>query len=242
MAIDWLRLWHDMPTDPKFRVVAKRAGRPLSEVVAVFVVMLTNASANAENRGTLSNWSDEDVAAALDMEPENVAAIFRAMQGKTLEGEKLSGWEKRQPQREDGGAERAKAWRERNRTQANAGERTETLREDQDKDKEKNLEPRAGVREIVEEGVNSLNSKGGKGGVSPTLQGRAEGLGLNVSRLLATTMSASPKNADAYFRKLCRNELSKLLPKASDDLLNAALSRNSDGAFATVCALLVERV
>ena len=77
----WVRLWNDMPTDPKWRVIARRAGRPLSEVIAVFVFMMTNAGANATERGELSNWSDEDVAAALDTEAEHVAAIREAMQG-----------------------------------------------------------------------------------------------------------------------------------------------------------------
>ncbi len=26
----WLRLWHDMPTDPKWRVIAKRSGQSIS--------------------------------------------------------------------------------------------------------------------------------------------------------------------------------------------------------------------
>lgn len=121
--MSWVRLWGDMPTDPKFRVIAKKAGRPLSEVLSVFVFMLTNAGANATERGELCNWSDEDVAAALDIETEFVASIRDAMQGKTLDGDRLRAWDKRQPKREDGAAERAKAWRERNRTQPNAPKR-----------------------------------------------------------------------------------------------------------------------
>jgi hypothetical protein len=121
--MSWVRLWVDMPTDPKFRVIAKKANRPLSEVIAVFVFMMTNAGANANERGELCNWSDEDVAAALDVETQFVASIREAMQGKTLDGERLRGWEKRQPKREDGAAERAKAWRERKRTQVNAPKR-----------------------------------------------------------------------------------------------------------------------
>jgi hypothetical protein len=85
--------------------------------------MLTNAGANATERGELCNWSDEDVAAALDIETEFVASIRDAMQGKTLDGDRLRAWDKRQPKREDGAAERAKAWRERNRTQPNAPKR-----------------------------------------------------------------------------------------------------------------------
>lgn len=123
---NWVRLWEDMPTDPKWRVIAKRSGRSISEVIAVFNFMLANAGANANERGVLLNWSDEDVAAALDVDTEHVAAIREAMQGKTLEGDRLSGWEKRQPKREDSSAERAKQWRERKRTQANALERPDT--------------------------------------------------------------------------------------------------------------------
>ncbi len=87
----WLRLWHDMPTDPKFRVIARRSGRSLPEVLSVFVMMLTNASANVSERGSLDNWSDEDVAAAFDMEPDHVAAIRDAMHGKLIDGEVHSG-------------------------------------------------------------------------------------------------------------------------------------------------------
>jgi hypothetical protein len=132
----WVRLWEDMPTDPKWRVVARRAGRPLAEVLAVFVFMLTNAS-KAQERGTLANWNDEDVGAAIDVDAEHVAAIRDAMQGKTLDGDKLTGWERRQPKREDGAAERAKEWRKSNRTQPNATERPKTPREDTDTDTEK---------------------------------------------------------------------------------------------------------
>lgn len=124
--MNWVRLWSDMPTDPKWRVVAKRSGRPLTEVLAVFVFMMTNAGANATERGVLDNWWHDDIAAALDMEPEHVEAIYEAMQNKVLDGAALTGWEKRQPKREDGAAERAKAWRERNRTQPNARKRPDT--------------------------------------------------------------------------------------------------------------------
>jgi hypothetical protein len=104
-----------MPTDPKWRVVAKRSGRPLSEVLAVFTVMLTSAS----QTGSLDGWDDEVVAAALDSDAEHVAAIRQAMQGKTLDGLQLTGWEKRQPKREDNSAERVKRFRERKRLESN---------------------------------------------------------------------------------------------------------------------------
>ena len=138
----WVRLWEDMPTDPKWRVIAKRSGRPISEVMAVFMFMMTNAGANATERGVLVNWSDEDIAAALDAEPEHIIAIRESMQGKTLEGDTLKGWEKRQPKREDNSAERAKEWRERNRTQPNAQERPEA-EADTEEEKKENARERA---------------------------------------------------------------------------------------------------
>lgn len=114
----WFRLWDDMVTDPKFRVIAKRSGRPVSEVLAVFLHMMTNVAksnrtqANASEHGMLEGWDDESVAIAVDAETEHVADIREAMQGRTLEGSRLTGWGKRQPLREDNSAERAKAWRD----------------------------------------------------------------------------------------------------------------------------------
>lgn len=108
----WVRLWEDMPTDPKWRIIAKRSGRPACEVIALFTMMMTNAG-SADPRGSLSSWDDEAAAITLDMEVENVAAIREAMQGKVLDGDALLGWEKRQPKREDNSAERVKAFRER---------------------------------------------------------------------------------------------------------------------------------
>jgi hypothetical protein len=121
---DWVRLWHDMPTDPKWRTIARKSGQPLPCVIALFNLLMVNASANAEERGTLKNWSDEDAAAALDMEVEDVMAIAEAMQGKVLEGTRLTGWERRQPKRDDTSNARVSAFRERQRSKINGNEQT----------------------------------------------------------------------------------------------------------------------
>lgn len=129
----WCRLWDDMPTDPKWRVVSRRCGRPVHQIISVFCVMMTNAS-TSQTRGTLSSWDDEVVAVSLDMEESEVAAIREAMQGKVLSGNELMGWEKRQPKREDPSSERVKAFREReaatkrNVTHGNGHGVAETLR------------------------------------------------------------------------------------------------------------------
>lgn len=120
---DWVRLWHDMPTDPKWRVVARKSGQPLPCVLAVFTLMLTNASGNSADRGCLLAWDHEDAGAALDMDADDVRSIYDAMQGKVLDGDRLTGWERRQPKREDNtAAERKAAWKARK----NASERTGT--------------------------------------------------------------------------------------------------------------------
>lgn len=122
MANSWLRLYHDMPNDPKWRTIARASKQTIPVVLAVYVHLLTIASGAVE-RGVLINVNSEDLASALDVDCEEVDEVLKAMQGRVLEGAKLSGWDKRQVAREDGAAERSKAWRERKRTDANAGER-----------------------------------------------------------------------------------------------------------------------
>lgn len=144
MSNSWLRLWHDMPTDPKWRTISRISGQSITAVISVYLHMMVCAS-NATERGRTHGWCDEDVASALDLDTDQVTSICSAMQGRVIEGEALSGWNKRQPKREDGAAERAKSWRnnktettERNRTQPNATERPDT---DTEEDKERKKDP-----------------------------------------------------------------------------------------------------
>lgn len=117
----WFRWHHGTVTDPKWRVVASRCVTSVTvgHVIAVWAAMMENAS-QASPRGELSGWDDEDVAACLGFSIEQVSAIREAMQGKTLAGSTLTGWGKRQVNREDSAAERTKAWRERNRIERDA--------------------------------------------------------------------------------------------------------------------------
>lgn len=133
----WLRLWLDMPNDPKWRTIARVSKQPITAVICVYLHLLVSA-ANATERGRTQNVSSEDIASALDLESEQVDAIMLAMQGRVLEGNLLSGWKKRQPLREDGAAERSRAWREgkkqgaeRDRTRPNATELQEETRVDE---------------------------------------------------------------------------------------------------------------
>ena len=101
MANQWLRLWHDMPTDPKWRTIARHSKQPIHLVQAVYLHLLVDASRNV-TRGH-ADVTVEDLASALDCDESQIQAVIDAMQGRVLDGDAISGWEKRQPKREDSG-------------------------------------------------------------------------------------------------------------------------------------------
>lgn len=150
MSNQWLRLWHDLPNDPKWRTISRASGQRIGDVISVYIHLLVCAS-NANERGRTQSFCSEDVASALDINIDQVDAILAAMQGRVMDSDRLTGWANRQSIREDGSADRARAWRalkkaeidakndigtddELERTQANASERKRTL----DTDKNKN--------------------------------------------------------------------------------------------------------
>ena len=98
----WFKLSDDMPTDPKWGVIATRSGRPVSDVVAMFIVLAIQAAANKTTRGVARGGDDEEIGAMLGIDPDAVSAIRAAMQGKVLDGDELIGWEKIAPRRAAG--------------------------------------------------------------------------------------------------------------------------------------------
>ena len=150
MANLWCRYWKDSPSDPKWRTIAKVSGRSVSEVQAVFNFVLANVT-GSEIRGRLSNFQPEDVASALDLEIQEVQAILDAMQGRVLDGDMVTGWEKRQPLREDDSRERLKKWRnapKRSETQSNAVKRSETQRNAPDTDTDTDTDTEASTKDF----------------------------------------------------------------------------------------------
>jgi hypothetical protein len=115
----WFRWHHGTVTDPKWRVVASRCvtNVTVGHVVSVWAAMVENAS-QATPRGHLQGWDDEDIAALFGYDVAQVTGIREAMQGKTLDGDDLASWEKRQPSREDSSAERTRGWRKRRSEEA----------------------------------------------------------------------------------------------------------------------------
>ena len=124
MANSWLRLWHDFPDDPKWRTIANIAKEPISTVQSIYLRLLVSASLS-EPRGE-AHINPVVTASALDIESESVLRILEAMQGLVMDGDHLTGWERRQPTREDYSTERVRQFRKRNETQGNARSVSET--------------------------------------------------------------------------------------------------------------------
>lgn len=161
MSTPWVRLWREMPTDPKWRVVAKRSGRPLAEVIALFPLMM----AMADDDGAFS-WSPDVAAAALDIDPEHASAIHAAMQGLVLDGSRMLGWAKRQPKREDSSTDRVREFRRRKRdeTHGNAGE-TQCNAPDSDPEREEEVTPLPPEPDAARAGGSTSSDDGGGVGV-----------------------------------------------------------------------------
>ena len=146
--MEWVRLYHDMPPDPKWRVIARKSGQRIGDVLAVFCFVLTNASANGADRGRLNNLSPEDVGAALDLEEQDVKDILDAMEGRVIAADRLIAWDARNPKREDDSADRVRRHRV---TQRNAGV-TQRNAPDKEEDTEKET---AAARERAKEAASS---------------------------------------------------------------------------------------
>lgn len=142
-GIDWFRWHHGSVTDPKFQLVARKAGASLPEVLSVWAFVLEQASAS-EDRGSFSEIDAEAVDCLFGMDDGLTAAILdqMAVRGLLVDGA-VANWQKRQPKREresDGSTDRVRAYRERQRQQqpdfatdehetpCNATERQETPR------------------------------------------------------------------------------------------------------------------
>lgn len=191
-AIEWFRLWHDMPNDPKWRTVARVSGQPITTVLSVALHLMVDASRNV-TRGHVSVTA-EDVASALDVTDDAVEAIFSAMQGRVLDGDRLSGWDRRQPKREDSGnpetgaksaAERKREQREREKqaqeaagkggnSARHAASRDVTLDKDKDTDKD-SVFPDGNTEGASSPGLSDSGSAGAPAAAEPPETPPADG-------------------------------------------------------------------
>lgn len=160
--MDWFRWWHGTVTDPKFQWVSRRSGQPLTTVIAVWACLLECASnatqCNADaTRGDVASFDCNDFDVLLGLEDGRVQKVWDAMVEKNLivDG-RISGWENRQPKREDSGnpstgalssTERSRLHRERKKhdeTQGDDMKRNATQCNDrEDKSREEKKEPKS---------------------------------------------------------------------------------------------------
>lgn len=148
-GIDWFRWHHGSVTDPKFQLVARKAGARLSDVLAIWAYVLEHASA-ADVRGEFGDLDAEAIDCLFGFDDGLTAAVLDQMgvRGLVCDGA-VSSWTKRQPKREREGdisTERSRAFRQKQRqetpesddaTPCNATQRQETPREEESRE-EKN--------------------------------------------------------------------------------------------------------
>lgn len=129
-GIDWFRWHHGSVNDPKFGLVAKKAGVSTAEVIATWAFLLEQASA-ADDRGNPGQPDFDAIDFALGMNDGAARRIYERMRERGLldpETGRVAAWEKRQPKRErtdDSSTERVKAFRARQRQETPTGD-TET--------------------------------------------------------------------------------------------------------------------
>src|SRR3546814_3365776 len=115
--MQWFRSHHGAPFDTKLALVAKRANVTRGHAASIWWAVLDRASQSSE-RGNVSGIDPEEIAAAFDYDEADVARVLDAMRHKSLliaADNTLTGWDKRQVQREDDGAAERKR-RQRSRT------------------------------------------------------------------------------------------------------------------------------
>jgi hypothetical protein len=154
-------------TDPKFGLVARKAGCSLPDVIAVWVFLLEKASA-AEQRGHIGELDAEAIDCLFGFDDGTTAAILTHMGDRGLIGDgEVTAWHKRQPKREregDNSTARVQALRQRqaeagnadasHETPRNASDDQETPREEKSREEEKREEKRDKTRAVaLPEGV-----------------------------------------------------------------------------------------
>lgn len=122
----WFRWHHGTVTDPKFGLIAKKAGASVAEVIAIWATLLEAASA-AEERGHPGTPDFESIDFALGVQDGTTQRIHGLMQDRALidsDTGRLAAWEKRQPKRErddETSTERKRKQREREASGVTAG-------------------------------------------------------------------------------------------------------------------------
>jgi len=128
MYFEWFRWYTGTVDDKKFTVVAKKAQVPRVIVLGVWQSIIEHA-ATRQDRGSLDGYDFEENAACLEIEPDEVERVYRALEEKeVIASGRLKNWEKRQPKNEDPtAAKRKREQRERDKIRVEIEELKATL-------------------------------------------------------------------------------------------------------------------
>jgi hypothetical protein len=112
---DWWRAHHGLPGHAKWRAVARSAQVPVSVAFHIVVCLLDTAS-RGHPRGSIGEFKPFDCAGIVDVPVDKVDRVVEVLREiHWLEGNTVSEWDGRQPQREDlTAAKRAADYRSRN--------------------------------------------------------------------------------------------------------------------------------
>lgn len=101
-GMDWFRWHHGSVTDPKFQLVAKKAGSSVAEVIGVWA-MLLEAASMADERGVHGVLDFESLDCSLGLPEGKAQQIYRLMAERALvdpQTHSIKAWARRQPLRE----------------------------------------------------------------------------------------------------------------------------------------------
>lgn len=110
--MDWYRIYHGLPFDPRLPVVARNAGLTRAETIALWITLHDHASRQTP-RGSLAGLDAEETALLLEMNADKTAAALDAFYAKGMIDieNNLSDWARLQYRSTD----RVRAYRSRKR-------------------------------------------------------------------------------------------------------------------------------
>ena len=98
--MEWLRLYHEVCTDPKWPAIARNAQTNQGTVLSVWIALLTYASQQSP-RGSIKGFYAEDYDVQFGYEDGTCQRVLDAMEKRgVISNGRLAAWEKRQPKRE----------------------------------------------------------------------------------------------------------------------------------------------
>lgn len=110
----WFRLYNGFFDHPKWRLIARHADVPLTEVHSI-VGKLLEAANKGSPRGSIAEFSILEAAAALDVRADEVGRVYAALEDiGWIDQQYLTTWDDRQPDEKDPTtAERSARYRQR---------------------------------------------------------------------------------------------------------------------------------